>query len=584
MTRSRRTLVAAVLVVIAVAIPTSAWYVAGVRDARRTAHNLEQRALDEVGRASSLTARRLADRLEELRVAESTRPFYHYQNLYHDPQGVAQGLSVLPSPLARGAQDPLVWGHFQIDPDGTVSVPTVNEDFPELSADQGFSTYCTFLETLQGGLIVAAGELASSGDDPSSPSEIHRASSDPALVLELDRKAWQQILEADTVYATLTGRHATPNGVLDDGRARVADLGPVVVRVGSLRWHTVVFDTGPVLAALREVVTPSGPLVQGFAIANQTITRWIETGEHSVFSPGASTDPLRPVTAVGDTGWFIEADARPGLAVARREARDVTRRFFGVFTMTALAALLAGAAVVFIVAQTDRLARQRAAFAAAAAHELRTPLAGLQLHSEMLMEDLGDPASRGRYAERVSTEVARLGRLVSNMLDLSQLERGAISVNPREGHLDATVRDCVRRVQPSLEDAGLQVQLGSLTPVVASFDPDAVCQILHNLLDNAEKYTRGLPGRAVEIRLGADAQEVRVTVADNGSGISSTGRRRLFKPFARAVAAEAPAGLGLGLAVARALAVAQHGRLELDEDVPFGTSITLILPPPGAVS
>ena len=98
-------------------------------------------------------------------------------------------------------------------------------------------------------------------------------------------------------------------------------------------------------------------------------------------------------------------------------------RFHATFAVGALAALLAASAVILLVHRTERLARERAQFSAAAAHELRTPLAGLQLYGEMLAEGAGDP-SRGReYARRVAEEAQRLGRVVGNMLGFSRLER-----------------------------------------------------------------------------------------------------------------------------------------------------------------
>ena len=95
----RRTTLAAVLIGVAVLLPTVAWYVTGTREASRQAEALvaegERLRRDEVLRE----AERLGARLESLRVQEAERPFFHYQTLYRDPRGAAEGLAVTPSPL-----------------------------------------------------------------------------------------------------------------------------------------------------------------------------------------------------------------------------------------------------------------------------------------------------------------------------------------------------------------------------------------------------------------------------------------------------------------------------------------------------
>ena len=171
-------MLAATLVGIEVLLPTLAWYFAGSREAAGRARGLEETALATVTRAVASAADRLGHRLDALREAESARPFYHYQNLYHDPRGAAQGLAVLPSPLAGGPSDPMVWAHFQIDEAGLVSLPTVSERFPELSTDADFGRFCEALAELQNGLVVEGmerGSLAASAEQ----------------LTVLDRSAWE---------------------------------------------------------------------------------------------------------------------------------------------------------------------------------------------------------------------------------------------------------------------------------------------------------------------------------------------------------------------------------------------------------
>ncbi len=558
-----RTTFAAVLIGIAVLLPTAAWYVTGSREAARRAAaveaDAERRLRDDVEREAS----RLGARLEALRHQESERPFFHYKTLYRDPRGAAEGLAVTPSPLISGSTDPLVWAHFQIDENGLVTLPAVSERFPELSSDADFGAFCTLLEELQSAIVM---------EETGAPGE----TADDERLHTMTGYEWEQIALADTVYATITGRS-------DSGSTRSPDLrdfSPVVIRVRPLRWHTLVLGSGPTLGALREVHTPAGIVLQGFAVAPRAVAQWLGASTLAAsFTPGSISSSEAVTAAVGNTGWNLELDAPGWSAPATAEAREIVSQFRRAFAFAGAAITLAAAAVISILFQTDHLARQRARFAAAAAHELRTPLSGLMLHAEMLAADLGDSAHRSEYATTVSAEAQRLGRVVDNMLDLAKLERGTTLATPREGDLGAAVRDSVERHRSRLENAGVVVALEvpeDLPPAV--FDGDALSQILDNLLDNAEKHTRGVADRRATVTIGADADDLRVEVRDNGPGIPRAQRRALFRPFDRDEKAAGRPGLGLGLAVARSLARAQNGELELDASSKEGASFVLTLP------
>ena len=562
MTLHRRVTVASILVSIAVLLPTAAWYVTGSREADRRASALatqaEHQLRDEVEREAS----RLGTRLEDLRLQESDRPFFHYQTLYHDPRGAAQGLSVTPSPLASGATDPLVWAHFQIDETGLVTLPTVSERFPELGSNADFGLFCSRLAELQNAVVMEGNALTDrTGEE---------------RILTLTDFEWRQIQSAETVYATIRGLHEGE----DAGPLETREAGKVVIRVGPLTWHTMVLGSGPTLAALREVHTPAGIVLQGFAVASQAVANWIGANPLELrFSPGPPSSPLAATSLVADTGWILDAEISGAIAPAVAEGRTIRQQFRRTFSITAAAVFLAAAAVVWILLQTDRLARQRAQFAAAAAHELKTPLAGLMLHSEMLAENLGDAASRERYAATVSSEAGRLGRVVSNMLDLSRLERGADLAHPRPGDLADFVRRFLDRTRPRLKERGIALEesiQSGLPPVV--FDDDALSQILDNLLDNAEKHTRSTPDREVRVSAELHANEVQISIADNGPGIPRQQRRGLFKPFDRPDGSDGTPGLGLGLALARSLARAQGGELELAPSDGPGATFNLTLP------
>ena len=114
----------------------------------------------------------------------------------------------------------------------------------------------------------------------------------------------------------------------------------------------------------------------------------------------------------------------------------------------------------------------------------------------MLAEGLGDPTRVVEYARRIASEADRLGRVVSNVLRFTRLERGSGTVSPTPGDIGAVVSECVSRQRQVLETAGVTLDL-HLAPDLpgALFDAEAVTEILANLLDNAEKHTRGAADR-----------------------------------------------------------------------------------------
>ena len=380
----------------------------------------------------------------------------------------------------------------------------------------------------------------------------------------------------------------------------------VQIFVGPLKWRTMYVAGEPSLAALREVTTPQGSVLQGFLISPDALAGFFRTaGMPGRLRPGNPDNELQTSIAIGDESWRVVMDANAAVIVAKRQARELRRSFLAVFLGGVSVAAIAGLAVVWLVWQTERLARQRAQFAASAAHELRTPLAGLRIFSEMLAEGLGDQSKAKYYARRVADEAERLGRVVANVLGFTRLERGTLAVRPAAGDLAATVRESVARQQAALEAAGAHVEvvIADNVPQV-KFDRDAVAQIVQNLLDNAEKHTRASANRTIHVALevGTDRRAVRghsetdwrarrsrpattdcvvLTVADHGPGLPAEVRRHLFHPFTRGNRRDAPAGLGLGLVLVKALAEAQGATVTYTDAEGGGAKFTVTFPATG---
>ena len=588
--RSRTTL-ALVLTIAALVVPCCAWYIVGSREVQRTVDQIESPPRRFASDTARQLVERLQDRLQTLLESESNRPFYQYQSLYHDPRGASEGPSVTPSPLAQGPTDPLIRAYFQIDPAGRVNLPTL----PEADLDTGNLVKVAAQRTIQNDLQLAArgsacvASLQKGLPQPLptafSPRLYTSASPSPASLPQphievMEADAWIQNALAARIYSdikfgTNSGTTLAEGGFhLKNGQRNVS------IGVGEFQWCSLQTSNGPCLVALRNVTTPVGILVQGFVISNEAVADTLKSAALPArFTPNGTPGSYVAVARLESTGWYIVVSAAKEFAAADARARHNWVSFLQLFWAGAGAASVAGLCVVVLVWHTERLARQRSQFAASAAHELRTPLAGLRMYSEMLADGLGDPTRTRDYANRVAEEAARLGRVVSNVLGFSRLERGTLNVRPVPGDLAAVVRECLERQRPALEAAGARVELSIPDQFPeARFDRDAIAEIIQNLVDNAEKYARTAGNREIHIALSPADQSVTLSVRDHGPGIPADVREKLFRPFARGNRDDAPAGLGLGLVLVKGLAEAHGGRVTYADAPGGGALFTVLLP------
>ncbi len=570
-----RTFSAAALLTVLVASLLVGWFVSGWRDVRMRQAEIRRAPYVAADQRALELARELRAEFDRLMTREVSRPYFHYQNLMHDPQ-TAAGVSVSQSPLAKGPEDNLVTGYFQLDTNGRTTTPTVNDEVPELSQSAGLFQNRAFRDQVARDLSRQLApakpktQVAARNGSPPPPRVPPPPSvEDPALseqqatqVIRVDPNVYVQNANPNAVYS----QQAVPNRP-DKRRvqAKVAPpvtpaiSGPVTITISPLEWRTMPFAGAPTLIAVRHVETPDRSLTQGFVIDRRALTTWLATRSGDMLAE------LRPDDALGvpvAQQWGLTVQPNP--ASVTKAAEDVSAtaqkfliRFVGVSGISVFTAAL----VLLLVTRAEKLARERSEFAAAAAHELRTPLAGLQLYGDMLAEGLGDPAKMRDYARRMSEDSARLGRVVSNILGFSRLERGNLAVETRTGLLSDVLCEFADGARPALERCGAKLELAVPGDLRARFDRDALLQILSNLVDNAEKYGRHAADRTIRLAAVERTDVVEVTVADRGPGIPDS--TKLFHAFSRGVSGgDVPAGLGLGLALSRSLARAMGGDLE----------------------
>jgi len=529
-------MVAALFTAAAVGVPCVAWFIAGSRAAEQEARQLEQEPRDRARQEAERIARRLAVRLESLRHSETRRSFLDYQPHLHDLPGDCTCEPQLVSPLARGPADPLVWTHFQIDEVGQLMLPSLPAGRAEDSA---------------------------------------RRSAREALS---DEQAILEVLEC-SASDRLVGLPGPRGG--ETGDEVLESNGEWVVTVGPFQWHRVALEGQPALLALRQVSTPAVALTQGFVIRREEIQRLLEDSPYPVrLKPGPPTSETEARIPIDGEPWTVVLDASAAAAEAGVRAASVRTRFRANFAGGLLAALVAGALVVGLVRQADRLAQQRARFAASAAHELRTPLAGLRMYGEMLADESGDPAQHRSYARRIACEAERLGRVVANLLGFSKLERGELKLHAAAGDLGVAIRESLERLRPSLEASGARVEesiCDTLPPV--RFDRDAVHQILQNLLDNAARHGRSTADPPIRVEVAQGPNGPSLSVVDRGPGVEPSLQGKLFQAFTRRSSPDAPDGLGLGLALVQALAHAQDATVAYADETGGGSRFTVTFAP-----
>jgi two-component system sensor histidine kinase KdpD len=210
-------------------------------------------------------------------------------------------------------------------------------------------------------------------------------------------------------------------------------------------------------------------------------------------------------------------------------------------------------------------------------HDLRTPLATIRAAAGSLQPGSGlGAADRQASAEAIDREVDYLNRLVTNLLDLSRIEAGALRAERDPFELDDVVGATLERLAPRLAGRSLEIDLGA--PAVLA-DPVFVDAVVTNLVDNALKHTP--PG--TRIRVGASQthpETVRLTVEDAGGGVPGEAFPRLFDKFYRVpgTATGSRAGTGIGLAVVFGLVEAMAGRVEARPSELGGLAIDVDLP------
>jgi len=270
------------------------------------------------------------------------------------------------------------------------------------------------------------------------------------------------------------------------------------------------------------------------------------------------------------------------LALAGRPLPAADRRVLGAFAAYAAVALEQQrlAAEAEAAKPIAAAMRMRTALLAAVSHDLRSPLASAKaavtsLRSPDMHWDAADSAELLATADE---SLDRLTRLVGNLLDMSRLQAGALSLFPRPAGLDEIVALALDDLGPAGRD--IMVEVPETLPAVRA-DPALLERVVVNLTENALRYSPA--GKPPLLAASALGDRVELRVVDRGPGIPEVDKEHMFVPFQRLGDTDNATGVGLGLALSRGLTEAMGGTLTAEDTPGGGLTMTVSLPAaPGA--
>jgi signal transduction histidine kinase len=227
--------------------------------------------------------------------------------------------------------------------------------------------------------------------------------------------------------------------------------------------------------------------------------------------------------------------------------------------------------------------RIRDEFLSLASHELRTPMTSLRPHVQMLMKLLQNPKLKElpetkhfpKILKLIDREMDRMVKLIHDLLDVSRIRSGHLTIQRGDHSLSRIVRDVIIRFQTRLETAQCPVDLQIQNGIKGNIDDSAITQVVENLLSNAMKYGAGSP---IEISLIEKSGKAILKVRDHGIGISKEYQNKIFDRFERGTSSEKYGGLGLGLYISRQLVLAHGGSIWVESEKGKGSTFTVEIP------
>lgn len=291
--------------------------------------------------------------------------------------------------------------------------------------------------------------------------------------------------------------------------------------------------------------------------------------------------PAEPLPALGELFRVKPARGAVDEVLRGQPVQDRQIEADGRVLLVNARPLPAGGAVLVLhdVTELRRLEVVRRDFVANVSHELKTPLTSISGYAETLLGEMPDADTTRRFLGTILSNARRMQRLVDDLLDLSRIESGRWQPAVGEVDIASAARDAWAALASRAEPRGIELAL-DIGPggETVTADPDAVRQVLTNLLDNSLRYTRD--GGRVTCLSRRTAGGIALSILDQGPGIPREHLPRIFERFYRADPSRSreEGGTGLGLAIVRHLVEAHGGRVTAESELGSGTTVTCVFP------
>lgn len=232
--------------------------------------------------------------------------------------------------------------------------------------------------------------------------------------------------------------------------------------------------------------------------------------------------------------------------------------------------------------ELEHAVRMRDDFMSIVSHEVRTPLNGLILETQLRKLHLakGNVAAftldkLSAMVDRDERQIKSLIRLIEDMLDVSRIRTGKLSIRPSRFDLAQLVSNLLESFSAQMSNAESTLSFTAEGPVMGTWDEFRIEQVVVNLLTNALRYGSHNP---IDVRVYCDGGQARVDVLDHGIGVSEENQKRIFQQFERVSANHVIAGLGLGLFISEQIAAAHGGSISIDSEEGKGSLFRVSLP------
>lgn len=232
--------------------------------------------------------------------------------------------------------------------------------------------------------------------------------------------------------------------------------------------------------------------------------------------------------------------------------------------------------------ELEQAVRMRDDFMSIVAHEVRTPLNGLILETQLRKMHLARDNAAAftldkmhAMVDRDERQIKNLIRLIEDMLDVSRIRTGKLSIRPTCFDLSALVRELLQNFSRQIDAAETSVTLDAEQPVIGNWDEFRIEQVISNLLTNALRYGAKGP---ISVKVYSEEGRALVDVQDQGIGISEENQERIFQQFERVSAKHAVAGLGLGLFISEQIVTAHGGTITVQSRIGEGALFRVCLP------